>query len=108
MDLGDEHLIRIEIQIERDGANAVFCAGRTKITQFGITWPFEVQLESALTEHFAYSLHGCFREIAFQKLEFFSLHCRARVRNLWLLGVHSSTWCMNCNCEVRGDGLARL
>ena len=34
VNVGDEHLVRVQVQIEGDGADAVFGAWRTEIAQF--------------------------------------------------------------------------
>ena len=82
MNVGDEHLVRVEIQVEGDGTDAVWGAWRTEVAQFGAAWPLEVQLEPTLLVEGAYDRHSGLGEIALQQCEFLSLHRGARVRIL--------------------------
>ena len=70
----DEHLIRVQVQVKGDGADAVGGPGRTEVAEFGATWSLEMQLEPALLVDRAYHRHGGLWEIALQQCKFFSLH----------------------------------
>ena len=100
MNVGDEHLIRIQVLVECDGAQAFFGAGRTKIAQLGTAWPLEVQDETPLFIDLADHGHRRFGEVAFQQFEFFSLHRCARVRIQWFPVARSSIWCRCCSGAV--------
>ena len=74
MNVGDEHLVGIQIKVEGDDTDAVFAARWTEIAEFGTAWPFEVQFETPLFVHGTDPFDRSFREIAFQQCEFFRLH----------------------------------
>ena len=106
MHVSDEHLVWIQVEVEGDGADAVFGAGWTEVAQLGASWALEMQFETPLLVQGADHGHRCFGEIAFQQGKFFSLHRCARVRIPGFLVAHSSTWCRCCNGAVRGAGQA--
>lgn len=75
MDIGDKHLVRVQIHVEGDGTNAVFASWRTEVAQFRSPRMLEMQLEAALAVNFAHHGHRCLGEEAFQQFEFFRFHC---------------------------------
>ena len=65
VEVGDEHLIGIQIQVEGNGADAVLGAWRTEVAQLGATRSLEMQFEAALGKDFPYLFYRSLWEIAF-------------------------------------------
>jgi hypothetical protein len=70
----DEHLVWVKVVVERDDANAVFRPWGTEVTQLGVAWSLEVQLETPLRIHLSHHHYRGFGEIAFQQFLFLNLH----------------------------------
>ena len=62
----NEHLIRVQVQIEGNGADAIFGPWRTEIAQFGSARPLKMESEATLLVHSSDHNHCRLREIAFQ------------------------------------------
>ena len=86
MYVGDEHLVGVQVEVEGDGADAFWGAGRTEVTQLRTAGSLEMEFEAALGEHLPYLAYRCLREVAFQQFQFLSLH------------RFSSTWYRCCSC----------
>ena len=106
VDVGDEHLVGVQVEVEGDGTEVVLGSWRTEVAELRGAWPLEVETEAALLEDLAHHRDGGFGEIALQQLEFFRLHRGSRVRIPWLAEACSSTWCRCCSCAGRDGGPA--
>ena len=71
---GDQHLVRIEVAVQRDAADVVFVPWRTEIAQFGVSGFLELQLETCLCIRLHHHGDGGFGEIALQDLKFLRFH----------------------------------
>ena len=71
---GDQHLIGVEVAVQRDAADAVAVLRRTEIAQFGVSRLLELQLETRVFIRFNHHGHGRGRKIALQNMKFFLFH----------------------------------
>ena len=71
---GDQHLIGVEVAVQRDAADVLVPLWGTEITKFGVSRLLELQLETRARIGLHHHGHGCGREITLQYLKLFVCH----------------------------------